>query len=78
MLQRFQEGLAVGDAGQAVAIGQLANLFLGAFAFADVAHQAEDFTGCGADQPRFEVVTDGVARQLVIDRMHGAGMQHGR
>jgi hypothetical protein len=54
--QRFEEGLAVRDAGQAVAIGQAPDLFFGALALADVAHQAQHLVGSGGDQARLEVL----------------------
>ena len=75
-LQRFEKGLAVRDAGQAVAVGQAADLFFRAFAFADVAHQAEYLARSRGDQPRLEVMHGAEAHQFVIDRADVLGVEH--
>ena len=75
--QRFQKGLAVGDAGQAVAVGQAADLFLCAFAFADVAHQAQHLGRPGCHQARLEVMDRAEAGQLVVDRADMLAFEHG-
>ena len=76
-LQRLQEGLAVGDAGQAVAIGQAADLLFGALALADVAHQSQHLRGTGRHQARLEVLDFAAVGDLVLDRAHLPGGQHG-
>ncbi len=67
-LQRFQERLAVGDARQAVAVGQAPDLLFRALAFADVAHQAQHLVGAGGHQARLEVVDGVVPHQFIVDR----------
>ncbi len=76
-LQRLEKGLPVGDAGQAVAIGQAPDLFLGALAFADVAHQAQHLGRGGGDQARLEVQHLAAFDQFVLDRAHLLGGEHG-